>query len=145
MSEREPSPEFEYLTAKCGDKGCKKKFEVRPENSRINRYSMMPDCDYVFTHCPHCEEYYMRLFIKNTDSEGWKKSGIPDFDDGEFPPPHIIQGFRNVYGEEPFDIRKFEDSGLTQRQERLAWFVAYLLHKEYLTVEDFDGEGDLYL
>lgn len=45
----------------------------------------------------------------------------------------------------PNCVPKLPESPLTERQERLAWFVAYLLHKEYLTVEDFDGEGDLYL
>lgn len=45
----------------------------------------------------------------------------------------------------PHFAPKLTEYDLTQRQEKLAWFVAYLLHKEYLTVEDFEGEGELFL
>lgn len=34
---------------------------------------------------------------------------------------------------------------LTQRQERLVGFMAYLLLKEHLAVEDFYGDGELYI
>jgi hypothetical protein len=62
---------------------------------------------------------------------------------------YLTDGDRKMYNmflaANPNHIPKLPESPLTERQERLAWFVAYLLHKEHLTAEDFDGEGDLFI
>jgi hypothetical protein len=63
---------------------------------------------------------------------------------------YLTDGDRKMYNmflaANPNHIPKLPESPLTERQERLAWFVAYLLHKEYLTVEDFEnGTGDLFI
>lgn len=143
--EKEPSQEPKWASDSCGNESCAQEFEVRPENSRIDSFRLMPDCNYIFTHCPHCEEYYMKLFLKSVGKQEFLDAGFEEFVAGDYPPQHIIESYKAIYGEEPFDPRKVEVSALTPRQEHLAWFVAYLLHKELLTVEDFDGEGDLFI
>lgn len=45
----------------------------------------------------------------------------------------------------PQCVPKLPEYDLTPRQTRIADFMAYLLHKEYLTAEDFIGDGDLML
>lgn len=142
--EKEPTPEFEPPVTKCGN--CDLDFAVAPANSRVNRYKLMPDCNFIFTYCPHCEDYFMRLFIeRGTDTE-WIKYGYTPHEDGDYPPAHVIEGYKQLNeGREPFDPRKVQTIELTKRQERLAEFVAYLLLNEKLNAEDFDGPGDLFI
>lgn len=45
----------------------------------------------------------------------------------------------------PEQIKEPEYKELTQRQENLGLFMAYLLINEHLTAEDFKGDGELYI
>jgi len=167
--------ERERLTSQCANEKCGQIFEVAPENSRIDSWNLMPDCDYVFTYCPHCEEYYMKLFLRDVNKQAYVDLGFEVHQMGDYPPKHIIESFKNVYGEEPFDPRAIEESPeivepptkvakpdpkleklvakfeaskrpMTDRQEIFARYFAYLMLHNHLTPEEFRNvQGDLYL
>jgi hypothetical protein len=152
MNEREPS--HEWLSDTCGNEDCSKEFYIAPDNSRIDIFEDHPECTYVYTYCPHCEEYFLRLFIMDGDVKDWLDQGFEAHYDKQTP-KHVLASYNAI--KESIDNRRGEEqesqpeapvvayNELTERHERRVRFLGHLLLNDKLTVADFESDGELFI
>ena len=146
--EKRPNPEEEnrYFLEVNGER-----YYMTPENSFAYLHSAEPWYDHIFVQLPPNENgeemgsFIWRLKQKNFDEML----------------EHLYErGMEHYIGTtvSEFDKRIFEENGLkapevkepktyelTQRQENLAQFMAYILLTEQMNAEEFEREGEIHI
>ena len=95
MNEREPNPEQNWFKDNCGNEACGQEYEIKPENSRLDSFKDHPECSYIYTYCPHCENYFMRLFLVESPKEEWIERGFTEFEQDKTP-KHVLASFEAI-------------------------------------------------
>lgn len=135
--EKEPNRNIRYPKDKCVN--CSKKYEVSPDNTRMNIYSYQEFCNHFYTTCTHCDEQSTILFTPQ-DPQELAELGYPIRVE-KYPPDHIYEAYLRVK-----KIELLKEKELTMRELSHVAFLGYILDGEELNVEEFaNGTGELFI
>lgn len=134
--EREPNKEIRYPKDKCAN--CNKKYEMTPDNTRLNIYSFQEFCNHYYTTCTKCEKQSTILFT-GEDPQEVAEYGYPIRLE-KYPPDNIYEAYLRVK-----KIELIKEKELTMREMSHVAFLGYILDSEELSPEDFSGTGELFI
>lgn len=123
--EKEPKPLFDDCS------NCDERYFLTEENCVLNRFIKQPDCNYIFCICPHCM-CQTRIFVGEDTTERYIALGLVYVEE-EYADEATYETWLDL-----MEIKLIKPRELTQRQEKMIGFWAYLLANDRFDVFNDD-------
>ena len=118
---------------------CDKQYNLTTSNTCIFRYEDIPDAEHLNSICPHCSGINS-IFLGSEDT----KEHFAQFGYGVYTQPvpnfEVMKMYLELY-----DIPLKEEQPISPRQDARVQWLGYLLSKELLIADDFNGKNELYI
>lgn len=133
---KEPKPDEEPKLPFDTCMSCEQEYTLSKENTYVFRYEDMPGAEHLSSICPHCQQLNIAFLGTEDNKEHFAQFGY-GIANQTVPGVGVMEAYLNLY-----EIPLVQEQELTPRQEAHVKYLGHLLTSDYLTPEDFEGDGN---